>query len=169
MSESGPQVQREWDQSQGLRSMTPATDLALRHTAVHIEAAANFQLACAALQAWIVARDLKQEQLVGISAMETVTDDGEAVLSVVYKTLVDVTATSLKDLKFTLVSNVKSWEEQYNTAIADINDSKSEIVALTHTAKCLGKINIQIFWYVPRGAHEFSGYSLTKHVSTGNY
>lgn len=162
-------MQREWDQSQGLRSMTPAHDVALQHSAVHIEVAANFQLACAALQSWIVAKDLKQEQIVGISAMETVSDDGEAVLSVVYRTQFDVAATSLNDLKFTLVSNVKSWEEQYDSAIAAINDSRSEIVALTHTAKCLGKINIQIFWYVPRGAHGYTGYSLTKHVSTGSY
>ena len=88
-------MQREWDQAQGLRSMTPASDVALQHTAVHIEVAANFQLACAALQAWIVAKDLKQEQLVGISAMETVTDDGEAVLSVIYRTQHEVAATSL--------------------------------------------------------------------------
>lgn len=158
----------QWDQNQGLRSVTPVVEHALNHTAVHVEEAANFQLACAALQKWIVEHEIAKEQIIGISAVETMQEDGDAVLNIVYKTTVDVTATSLKDLQFTLISNVKSWEDQYAAAIATINDSRSEIVALTHTPKHLGKINIQVFWYLPRSS-DFQGYSLTKYVSNGDY
>ena len=91
--------------------MTPLVEQPLTKTAVHVEEAPSFSLACAALQKWIVEHELCKEQILGISATETTQEDGNAILNIVYKTVVDVTGTSLKDIKLTLVSNVKSWED----------------------------------------------------------
>ena len=149
-----PQQSREEEQhslkadhnnAQGLHSATPSHN---ESTLVHIEVAANFQIACKNIQKWIVESQLRREQIVGISANETITEDGEAVLSVVYKRHSDASMTSLQDIQFTLVSSVKSWDEQYTSAIETLNAQRSDIVALTHTPRNLGQINIQIFWYL---------------------
>lgn len=138
-------LKADHDNAQGLHSATPSHN---ESTLVHIEVAANFQIACKNIQKWIVESQLRREQIVGISANETITEDGEAVLSVVYKRHSDASMASLQDIQFTLVSSVKSWDEQYISAIETLNAQKSDIVALTHTPKNLGQINIQIFWYL---------------------
>ena len=138
-------LKADHDNAQGLHSATPSHN---ESTLVHIEVAANFQIACKNIQKWIVETQLRREQIVGISANETITEDGEAVLSVVYKRHSDASMASLQDIQFTLVSSVKSWDEQYISAIETLNAQRSDIVALTHTPKNLGQINIQIFWYL---------------------
>lgn len=138
-------LKADHDNAQGLYSATPSHN---ESTLVHIEVAANFQIACKNIQKWIVETQLRREQIVGISANETITEDGEAVLSVVYKRHSDASMASLQDIQFTLVSSVKSWDEQYISAIETLNAQRSDIVALTHTPKNLGQINIQIFWYL---------------------
>lgn len=138
-------LKADHDNAQGLHSATPSHN---ESTLVHIEVAANFQIACKNIQKWIVESQLRREQIVGISANETITEDGEAVLSVVYKRHSDASMASLQDIQFTLVSSVKSWDEQYISAIETLNAQRSDIVALTHTPKNLGQINIQIFWYL---------------------
>lgn len=71
------------DASTGLVNSTPGDASAVIGT--HIVAAGNFKVACDSLKEWLLKSGLKREQLVAISASETTTVDGEAVLSVVYR------------------------------------------------------------------------------------
>ena len=51
----------------------------------HIEVSGNFKNACQQLLSWIKQNNLYREQIVSISANETTTSDGDAVLVLVYK------------------------------------------------------------------------------------
>lgn len=56
--------------------------------------------------------------------------------------------TSLNDLKFHLIRNTEHWDEQLLEARA-IANHKAEVVALSHTPRSLGQMNVQILWYLP--------------------
>ena len=86
-----------------------------------------------------------------ITANETTTSDGEAVLAIVYRKQAggDSLGTSLAEIKYHLVSSVQDWDEQYKTALEPIAAARADVVALTHTPRNLGQINIQILWYLP--------------------
>jgi alkyl sulfatase BDS1-like metallo-beta-lactamase superfamily hydrolase len=55
---------------------------------------------------------------------------------------------SLKNLKFHVVRNTEPWEDQITDALR-LAGSHNEIVALTHTPRNLGQMNVQIMWYLP--------------------
>jgi hypothetical protein len=105
--------------------------------------AGNFKTACQQLLAWIKDKSLRREQIISISANETTSVDGDAMLVIVYKRHADPTMVgSLDHLQYHLVSSVKDWDTQYKEGIAQIASDRCEIVSLTHTAKNIGQINI---------------------------
>lgn len=83
---------------------------------------------------------MQKEQIVTISANETVTTDGDAILVVFYRTKIDsaIQTTSLENLEYHLVSSVQDWDNQYSSMKGMIREKNADIVALTHTARNLG-------------------------------
>ena len=57
--------------------------------------------------------------------------------------------TSLAGIQFELIKNVADWREQYNQLALITYQYKVEVISLTHTARNIGQINIQILWYIP--------------------
>lgn len=114
----------------------------------HISVASNFTLCCEDLVNWIKMVDLKREQIVSISASETSTYDADAVLVLVYRTESDSSMTSLEHLKFELQKSVVDWDLQYQEILRTVGSSV-DVLSLTHTARNIGQINIQILWYLP--------------------
>ena len=113
----------------------------------HISVASNFTLCCEDLVNWIKMVDLKREQVISISASETSTYDADAVLILVYRTESDSSMTSLENLKFELQKNVVDWDFQFQDIQKAVGNA--DVIALTHTARNIGQINIQILWYLP--------------------
>lgn len=70
-------------------------------------------------------------------------------LALVFKTESEPSMTSLSGLKFELLKNVVSWDEQYHQISQVLNQDKYEVLSLTHTPRNVGQINIQILWYIP--------------------
>jgi len=82
---------------------------------------------------------LKKEQIVSISANETVTTDGDAILVVFYRKIDPaIQTTSLENLEYHLVSSGQDWDNQYSCMKGMIREKNADIVALTHTARNLG-------------------------------
>lgn len=134
-------------QVQGLLGSTPGAPSDIFGS--HIVAAGNFKIACDTLKDWLLKSNLRREQLVSISASETTTVDGDAVVAVVFRKSQDPSmTTSFEGLQYHLISSVKSWDEQYGEALAAINEQRGEIIALTNTPRNIGQINIQIVWYI---------------------
>jgi hypothetical protein len=129
--------------------------------------AASFLTAAENLKQWLVKSDLKREQIVSISCNESVPEDGDAVLVVVYKRHGDASMVqSLENLKFHLTTSVVDWDEQYNNALAEITKERGDIISLTYTPRNVGQINVQLIWYLPqRPEAPFDGYT-TKHVTS---
>ena len=81
--------------------------------------AGNFKTCCQQLLAWIKNKSLKREQIISISANETSSVDGDAMIVFVYKRLSDPSMIgSLDNLQYHLVSSVKDWDSQYKEGIA---------------------------------------------------
>lgn len=59
--------------------------------------------------------------------------------------------TSLAHMKFHIVRNTAPWEEQFEDA-TKLASSRCEVIALTHTPRNLGQMNVQILWYLPSTA-----------------
>jgi len=81
--------------------------------------AGNFKTACHQLLAWIKDKSLRREQIISISANETRSVDGDAILVIVYKKHADPTMIgSLDQFQYHLVTSVKDWDSQYKEGIA---------------------------------------------------
>ena len=83
---------------------------------------------------------MKREQLISITANETTTSDGDALLAVVYRRHADILAagTSLEGLQYHLISSVQDWDQQYNGTLEMITQQRCDVVSLTHTPRNLG-------------------------------
>lgn len=46
------------------------------------------------------------------------------------------------------MKNVVDWDEQQNQLQESHKNEKIEVISLTHTARNIGQINIQILWYL---------------------
>jgi ABC-type taurine transport system substrate-binding protein len=108
----------------------------------HIVVAGNFQRACDQMISWLTTSNLRREQIISISANETTTVDADAVLVVVYKKHQDPDMTQmLTGLQYHLIKNTVDWDQQYEE-FKEILSQSCEVVALTHTARNIGQINI---------------------------
>ena len=83
-----------------------------------------------------------------ISTNETNVEEGEAVLILFYREEKDSSMTSLEDLKYSIERNVDDWDVQHQRLLK-LTSSRCEVVALTHTAKNIGQLNVEIIWYLP--------------------
>ncbi len=116
----------------------------------HIEVSGNFKNACQQLLSWIKQNNLYREQIVSISANETTSSDGDAVLVLVYKRQQNPSMiTRLDNLQYHLVSSVKDWDTDYQEIKKNIIGQRCEILSLTHTARNIGQVNIQVLWFLP--------------------
>ena len=99
---------------------------------------------------WIKKEGLTREQIISIQASETSTTDANAVLIVFYRSIKDpLQQTSLKDLQYHLINNLKAWMDQYKEIEDLLTRGPVEILSLTHTARNIGQVNIQILWFLP--------------------
>jgi hypothetical protein len=81
--------------------------------------AGNFKTACQQLLAWIKDKSLRREQIISISANETSSVEGDAMLVIVYRKHADPTMIgSLDQFQYHLVTSVKDWDSQYKEGIA---------------------------------------------------
>lgn len=132
----------------------------------HIEVSGNFKTACQQMLAWIKEKSLLREQIISISANETTTVDGDAMLILVYKRHANPSMIgSLDQLQYHLVSSIKDWDSQYKESIAPIASDRCDIVSLTHTAKNIGQINIQILWFLPPSVNSPQTYTYKRFTS----
>lgn len=69
---------------------------------------------------------------------------------------------SLAGLQYHLIKNTVEWDKQYQE-FREILAHNCEVVALTHTPRNIGQINIQILFYLPTGGR--SDYT-AKHFQT---
>lgn len=121
----------------------------LDHLETHLIVAGNFQKACDLLVQWATDKDLRREQIISISANETTTVDADAVLTVIFKKMQEPDMTTpLSGLQYHLIKNTVDWDVQYQE-FTQILAQPCEVVALTHTARNIGQINIQILFYLP--------------------
>jgi hypothetical protein len=155
-------------------AITTTTGHASDIYASHIEVAANFQIACTNIQQWIIANDLKREQIVAISSNESGPVDGDAILTVIYRRQSDPTMQSLSNLQYHLISSVQEWDQLYASAFELSAIKNSDIISLTYTARNLGQINIQVFWYLPesddkRRENPSQGYTFKHFTSKSGY
>ena len=82
-----PQQSKEnFSNTQAQGSGTPATGGLYES---HIEVSGNFKTACQQLLSWIKEKSLRREQIISISANETSSVDGDAMIVLVYKRLAD--------------------------------------------------------------------------------
>jgi len=102
-----------------------------------------------------------REQIVSISTHETTIENGDAILVLVYKKKQDSTMTSLASLQYHIIRNTAPWEEHFEEAMK-LASSRCEVVALTHTPRNLGQMNVQILWYLTSNA-SFS--TKVKHIT----
>lgn len=70
----------------------------------------------------MINKQIKREQVVSITCNETCTQDGDAVLAIVYRRHQDPSMTSLDGLQYHLVASVKDWGVQYETVLQPIID-----------------------------------------------
>ena len=118
--------------------------------AQHIEESGSFSQACKNLLEWIKKEDLTREQIISIQASETASQDANAVLTVFYRRNKDpLQQTSLRDLQYHLINNLNAWMVQYLEVQELIARGPIDIISLTHTARNIGQVNIQILWFLP--------------------
>lgn len=55
--------------------------------------------------------------------------------------------TSLEGLHYEIVRNIEDWDTHHNQILKKQSTYK-DIVALSHTAKQIGQLNITIVWYL---------------------
>jgi len=80
---------------------------------------------------------------VSITANETTSVDGDAVLVLVYKRQQDPSmVTRLENLQYHLISSVKDWDVEYEEIRKNIIGQRCEILSLTHTPRNIGQVNI---------------------------
>ena len=116
----------------------------------HIEVAGNFKTACQQLLSWIKDRNLLREQIVSITANETNAVDGDAILVLVFKRQQDPSmVTRLTNLQYHLTSSVNEWDFEYEEMKKNIIANRCDILSLTHTARNIGQVNIQVLWFLP--------------------
>ena len=109
----------------------------------HIEVSGNFKNACQQLLSEIKNKKLYREQIVSISANETTTNDGDAILVLVYKKQQDPSMiTSLENLQYHLVSSINDWDAEYLEIKKNIIGQRCDILSLTHTPRNIGQVNI---------------------------
>jgi hypothetical protein len=117
-------------------------------TTYHIERAGHFGKACESMIQFVKTNDLKKEQIISVSCNESIVEEGEALLILFYKKDQEPTMTSLEELQYHIIRNIDDWDSQHEEVLKKVAH-KSEVVALTHTAKNIGQINVQIVWYLP--------------------
>jgi hypothetical protein len=118
--------------------------------AQHIEESGSFLQVCKNMLEWIKKEGLTREQIISIQASESSSHDANAVLTVFYRRNKDpLQQTSLNDLQFHLINNLNAWMVQYLEVQEIISKSPIDIISLTHTARNIGQVNIQILWFLP--------------------
>lgn len=118
--------------------------------AQHIEQSGSFSQVCKNMLEWIKKEDLTREQIISIQASESSNHDADAVLTVFYRRHKDpLQQTSLRDLQYHLINNLNAWMVQYLEVQEIIARGPIDIISLTHTARNIGQVNIQILWFLP--------------------
>ena len=80
---------------------------------------------------------MKKEQIVSISTNETLCENGDALLILVYKSEQEISMTSLENLKFNLTRTVQSWEMHFQKD-CQIASENAEVISYTNTARNIG-------------------------------
>jgi len=57
-----------------------------------------------------VKQDIKKEQIMSISTHETSVENGDPSILIIYKKHVELTMTSLENIKFHVLRNTEPWE-----------------------------------------------------------
>ena len=114
----------------------------------HVEQGANFKKASEQLLSWIIDSKLTREQVLSISANETTIESGDCELTLYYLKEKEPQFSSLAGLKFHYEKNMKEWDEILEDA-RRFSQIKCDVIAITHTPKSIGRLNIQILWYLP--------------------
>ena len=116
----------------------------------HREEAGSFPQVCKQMLEWIKKEGLTREQIISIQASETSSTDANAVLIVFYRSIKDpLQQTGLRDLQYHLINNLKAWMDQYKEVEDLLARDRVDILSLTHTARNIGQVNIQILWFLP--------------------
>ena len=82
-----------------------------------------------------------------------------------YKTESDQSMASLENITFDVIRDLNPWEDSLNSA-SSLSSSSCEVVAITHTARNIGQINVQILFYVPSSVSQTHGYKLITNTSS---
>lgn len=90
---------------------------------------------------WITDNNIMKEQVISINAAETSVHDADAVLVLTFKKDQEPTYGPLTGLQYYLVKNTIDWDTQYQE-ITQIAKNNAEVIALSHTARNIGQINI---------------------------
>ena len=135
--------------------------------AQHIEESGSFLQVCKNMLEWIKKEGLTREQIISIQASESSSHDANAVLTVFYRRNKDpLQQTSLNDLQFHLINNLNAWMVQYLEVQEIISKSPIDIISLTHTARNIGQVNIQILWFLPGNDQSPKTYTVKHFFST---
>jgi hypothetical protein len=72
--------------------------------------------------------------------------------------------TGLENLTFKIGKGLQTWDEIYDKDLKAQANLKSNVVALTHTARNIGQINVEILWYIPsQSSHEYTAKRFESH------
>ena len=106
---------------------------------------------------WINSMELKRDQIISISMCETSTEEGESLMTVVYrvKSLAE-DAAPFDHLQFREFTKTKSWESQAKEA-EDFAKTGCDIVSLAHSAKNVLNLKNQVMWFAnDSGNHAYN-------------
>ncbi len=116
------------------------------NVAFHVELAGNFQIASSQMVEWIKESDIRKEQMINISANETTIESGDCELVLYYLRKKEPDWMPLDNLTFSFIKNMDEWDENISSACKTAS-SGCEVIAITHTPKSIGRLNVQILWF----------------------
>ena len=102
----------------------------------HYEIAGSFQSVCDNMLTWMKS-NLKREKIISLSTHETLIENGDALLIVLYKTAQDSSMSSLDTLKYDLKKNIQDWENHFSDQLK-IASGHIEVISYINTPRNIG-------------------------------
>ncbi len=113
----------------------------------HVEVAGNFNKGSEQIITWIKQEGIRKEQIINISANETTMESGDCELVLYYLKKQEPDYMPLDHLEFHFIKNMMEWDVSIATGLR-VASSGCDVVAITHTPKSIGRLNVQIIFYL---------------------